>query len=74
MDTRREALAKAIEVAGGQKALGRKIGVGQSMIWYWLNEAKQGVAAEYARPIAAVTGIPAHELRPDIFTPQEAAE
>ena len=73
MDTKQAALARAIEIAGGQKALGARIGVQQSVISYWLREAKRGVAAEYVHPISAATGVLPHELRPDVYPQTEPA-
>lgn len=61
------ALDRAIEVAGGQSPLAAKLGIRQSLIWYWLHRSKKGVAAEYCMAIERETGVPAHELRPDIF-------
>jgi DNA-binding transcriptional regulator YdaS (Cro superfamily) len=63
----RTALQEAIDAAGGQTALAAKIGVTQSLVHYWLNMSKKGVAAEHVHAVHAATGIPAHRLRPDIF-------
>lgn len=61
------ALSRAVLLAGGQKPLADAIGTTQSQIWYWLNRSKRGVPAEVASKIETVTGVPRHELRPDIF-------
>jgi DNA-binding transcriptional regulator YdaS (Cro superfamily) len=61
------ALSKAVDLAGGQNSLANKIGVRQSVLWFWLNKSKKGVPAEYCAAIAGATGVPAHELRPDVF-------
>lgn len=61
------ALDRACERAGGQKALADKIGTSQSQVWYWLAKSKKGAAPEYVLQIEAATGIPRHELRPDIY-------
>lgn len=63
-------LKKAIELAGGQSALARLIGVKQGHIWHWLNKSKK-VPAEYVIPIeTALDGqVKRHELRPDIYPP-----
>ena len=60
-------LQEAIRLAGGQEALASKIGVGQSLISYWLKKAKKGVAPEHTLAIEALTGVPRHRLRPDIY-------
>jgi DNA-binding transcriptional regulator YdaS (Cro superfamily) len=64
-----EALRRACEVTGGQLPLAKRIGVTQSMVWYWLERSKKGVPAEYAAAIERATdgAVKAHELRPDIF-------
>lgn len=61
------ALARAIQIAGGQLPLARKIGASQSSVWEWLNRSRRGVPAEWAGKIEEVTGIGRHELRPDVF-------
>jgi len=66
---RKEALQKACEETGGQKALADRIGVTQSMVWYWLEKSKRGVPAEYVDAIEQATEgkVTRHALRPDIF-------
>lgn len=64
----RDALQKAIDVAGGQSALARAIAVRQSTLNYWVLKAGK-CPAEKAPAIEAATGVPRHELRPDIFPP-----
>ena len=69
-----DALRKAIELAGGQAALARRIGKKPQHVWAWLNRDRC-VPAEMCKPIErAVDGrVTRHELRPDIFdAPQEA--
>lgn len=68
METHKKALQRAIKVAGGQIALAAKIGVGQSLVSSWLNTAKKGVSPEKVADIERVTGVPRHELRPDLFS------
>lgn len=66
------ALIKACDVCGGQKALAARIGTTQSQIWYWLRRAKKGVPAEYCHLIEAATDgiVTRHMLRPDIYPPE----
>jgi DNA-binding transcriptional regulator YdaS (Cro superfamily) len=65
----RAALERAIELAGGQSGLAEKIGgtVKQQHVWHWLHLSNGRVPAEYCRAIERVTGVPACELRPDVF-------
>lgn len=63
----REALQRAVLAAGGQKPLADKIGTTQSNVWYWLERSKTGVPAEWVFKVAEATGVPANELRPDIY-------
>jgi DNA-binding transcriptional regulator YdaS (Cro superfamily) len=66
-----ESLERACELAGGQKALAEAIGTGQSQVWYWLKRSKKGVPAEFVLKIEQATGVPRHEIRPDIFPPPQ---
>lgn len=59
------ALRRATSIAGGQSALARKIGKRQSHVWAWLKSGR--VPAEMCAPIERATGVPRHELRPDLF-------
>lgn len=67
-----KALETAVEIAGGQTALGRLIDEDQKTIWAWLNKTKR-VPAEAVIPIEkAVEGqVTRHELRPDIYPIEE---
>jgi DNA-binding transcriptional regulator YdaS (Cro superfamily) len=56
-----------VDAAGGQKPLADKIGTTQSQIWYWLERSKKGVPAEFVLRIEGATGVPRHELRPDLY-------
>lgn len=64
------ALERAIEAAGSQAELARRIGKKQAHIWNWLNRDKC-VPAEVAIPIEQATEgkVTRHDLRPDIFGP-----
>lgn len=68
------ALKRAIEAAGGQKALADKIGATQSMVWYWLDRAKKGVPGEYVLRIEGATNVSRHDLRPDLYPPSPSTE
>lgn len=62
-----EALKRACDLAGGQKPLADKIGTTQSQVWYWLERSKKGVPGEFVIAIERATGVPRHELRPDLY-------
>lgn len=72
--TPREALELAIERAGGQNSLARRIGTTQGPLWYWLNRSKKGVPAEFVLPIERETGVPRGDLRPDLFPSDATSE
>ena len=75
MSTDASPLAKAVTVAGSQQALANALGVKQSTLWYWLAKSKRGIPAEYVIKVEQATGVPRHELRPDLFAANhEAAE
>lgn len=63
-----EALSRAIKEAGGPKALGDVIGISSQAISQWTECPPKRVLA-----VEAASGVPRHELRPDIFpTPSDA--
>jgi DNA-binding transcriptional regulator YdaS (Cro superfamily) len=64
---KREALARAIAIAGSQTALAVAIGTRQGQVGYWLNDAKKGVPGERALAIEEATGVSRHDLRPDLY-------
>ncbi|MCJ2067806.1 helix-turn-helix domain-containing protein [Methylobacterium sp. J-030] len=64
----RTALSKAIESAGGPKALGRKIGISSQAISQW-----QECPPLRVLDVERASGVPRHELRPDLYPVTEAA-
>lgn len=66
--TNLDALRRAVSIAGGQTALGAKIGRNQSTVWNWLN-TDQEVPACVSKDIEiALAGqVTRAELRPDLF-------
>lgn len=65
-----DALSKAIDVCGGQSSLASKIGKKQAHISMWLSRDMK-VPADQVLKIEQVTGVPRHELRPDLYPPEE---
>lgn len=63
------ALDKAIKAAGGPKALSVAIGVSHQAISQWSR-----APAERVLQVEKATGVPRHELRPDLYpVPERAA-
>lgn len=61
------ALNKAVEKAGGQARLAEQIGCKwSSQVGVMVNRDKKA-SAKYVAKISEATGVPCHELRPDIF-------
>lgn len=65
---------EAIEKAGGQTELAKKLGVKQGHINMWAYRNKKAPPPEYVLQIEEITGVSRHDLRPDVFgdKPQEA--
>jgi len=60
------AILRACKQAGGQTALARKLGIRtQSTVSSWI--ARGRVPAEKVLLIEAATGVPRHDLRPDLY-------
>lgn len=64
--TRYEALKMVADHFPTQDAMAECFGVSQPTIWRWLNQSKQ-LPAEHVLAAEAVTGVPRHFLRPDIY-------
>ncbi len=58
------AIERAIEIAGGLSALALKIQTRPQVIQHW---RKRGIPAGRVLALEQATGIPRHELRPDIY-------
>ena len=63
-------IEQAIKAAGSQEALGRLLGVRQSLVSYW---KLRRIPAEWVLRIEAATGVSRHDLRPDIYPREEVA-
>jgi len=63
-----KALKEAVDIAGGQSALGRMIDKDQGTIWAWLNTTKK-VPGEDVLKIEEVLDkrVTRHDLRPDLY-------
>jgi len=67
-----EALAMAVQIAGGQAPFGRLVGVTQGAVWQRL-KANKPAAAGWVLRAEAATGISRHDLRPDIYPIERVA-
>ena len=65
---KREAVKKAIELAGGQTALARLVGTRQSSVFNWLNRGQEMPADQVLTVAWALDfEITPHEMRPDLY-------
>lgn len=62
-------LLQAIDICGGQVALGKSIGKTQATISSWINRKNRKISPEFVIAIAKATDfkITPHQLRPDIY-------
>lgn len=58
-------LIKAVTQAGGCAAVGRALGISRQSVWKWLEADR--VPAERVLDLEAITGLPRHKLRPDLY-------
>ena len=58
------AVKRAIEAAGGQQALAKKVGVKYQAVQKWV---RNRVPAERVLAIEAATGVSRSDLRPDLY-------
>lgn len=57
---------RLIEIGGGQSGLAKKVGVTQQTVWYWRHKLGK-IPAERVLAVENATGVPRHEIRPDLF-------
>ncbi|WP_093222699.1 YdaS family helix-turn-helix protein [Sphingomonas sp. NFR15] len=68
-----EALTQAVEIAGGQSALGRICGKAQPTVWKWLQNGKH-LPPEHVLAVEDATGVSRYLLRPDIYPRDHTAD
>ena len=64
---RNPALLRAISLSGSVAGLASALGITPSAVSQW-----KRVPVEHARKVSALTGIPLHELRDDVWAPEAA--
>ncbi|MCJ1959629.1 transcriptional regulator [Novosphingobium mangrovi (ex Hu et al. 2023)] len=60
------ALALAIRNAGGQSGLARALGISQPAVSRWVRQNAL-LPGKYVLTTEALTGVPRHQLRPDLY-------
>jgi len=60
---------RAIAAAGGEEAFMQRVGIKRRSLFSW---RATGIPAVRLPAVVRATGIPAHELRPDMFKPEAA--
>ncbi|WP_325168049.1 transcriptional regulator [Pseudomonas haemolytica] len=66
-----KAVEKAIRAAGSARALAKIQGVSAMAVSHW---KIRGIPARHVISIEKATGVPRHELRPDIYPPPQPDE
>lgn len=68
------ALSRALAAFdNNQSRFAAAIGTSQQLVSYWVRNAK-ALPAEYVLKTEAATGIPRHELRPDLYPIEDPAQ
>lgn len=60
---------RAVRLAGGQSELARAIGLSPQAVQQWV--ASDRISHKRYVAVARLTGVPAHELRPDLHLPEQ---
>ncbi len=70
-----DAITRAVELAGGQTALAKQLGVSQGLVWHWC-AGRLKVRAERCGAIETATNgqVTRAMLRPDVFGEAPAAD
>lgn len=58
-------ILKACNALGSQSALARALGKRQSVVASWIK--RERIPAEHVLMVETVSGVPRHELRPDLY-------
>lgn len=69
-----DALEAAIKAAGSQTALSEICGCTQGAISQMVNRPEPRLSHPYVLKVEAATGVCRHDLRPDLYPPEDAAE
>lgn len=59
-----DAACRAMDAIGGGGPLARALGMTRQRVHYW---RKRGIPADQVLRVSEITGVPPHELRPDLY-------
>ena len=65
-------LEKIIEAAGGEASLAKSMNLVPGAVYNWLSRNK--VPASRAHELSKISGVPLHEIRPDLWLAPDEAE
>lgn len=69
----RKAVKTAAKKLGGWTGLATAIDTSPALVRYWATHSKKGASAGYVLKIERATGVPRHELRPDLYPREQFA-
>lgn len=65
-----KSVERAIEAAGGVKALAKHLSISYEAVRKW--QANDWLPSERVLEVERLSGVPRHELRPDLYPPEVA--
>lgn len=68
---RMKIMDRIIKAAGGQSELARRLDIRQQSVYYWIQRGR--VPAERVLEVERVTGVPRHQIRPDLYPVERSA-
>jgi DNA-binding transcriptional regulator YdaS (Cro superfamily) len=64
-------MQRIIKAAGGQSELARRLDIRQQSVYEWVRRDR--VPAERVLEVERVTGVPRHQIRPDLYPVERSA-
>lgn len=68
----KRSVSEIVALAGGNSVIGRAVGVTPQAVSQWI--AAESIPASKVGRVAAMAGVPIHEVRPDLFPPPQLAQ